>query len=119
MISGQAAPGPNNDDNAPSRPERAARDRSFCMDSMKKPELGVVVITAEQLREVVREAVRDGLDTMPKAPPPMMTPTQVAERLSVCTKTVLNMIGRDELKAKKVGGQWRVRRDELEAWERS
>lgn len=88
------------------------------METMDKPKLGVIVITPEQLREVVRDAVREGLDAMPKASPPMMTPTQVAERLSVCMKTVLNMIGRDELKAKKVGGQWRVRRDDLEAWER-
>lgn len=49
----------------------------------------------------------------------MMTPAQVAKRLAVCTKTVLNMISRQELKAKRVGGQWRIRLDALEEWERA
>lgn len=79
---------------------------------------GVIVVTPEALRELVTGAVRDALDAMPKAAPPMMTPAQVAKRLAVCTKTVLNMISRDELKAKRVGGQWRVRLDALEEWER-
>lgn len=83
--------------------------------SLKAPE--VIVTTPAELAALVRGAVREALDGMPKATPPMMTPAQVAKRLGVCSKTVLNMIKRNELPAKRVGQQWRVRLDALEAWE--
>lgn len=84
----------------------------------KPPTPGVIVTTPEALRELIGDAVREALDAMPKAAPPMMTPAQVAKRLAVCSKTVVSMIKRGDLAAKRVGNMWRVRLDDLEAWER-
>jgi len=82
-----------------------------------RTEHGVILITPEALQRVVRDAVRDAIGALPKAAPPLMTPAQVAARLSVCTKTVLNPITKGQLPAKRIGKQWRIRLDDLERWE--
>jgi excisionase family DNA binding protein len=45
-----------------------------------------------------------------------LTLQQAADMLQVCRRTVLRMAKRKELPAFKLGGQWRVRENELAKW---
>ena len=47
---------------------------------------------------------------------PALTVKETAALLKVSTKTVLNMIQRGQLPARKVGRVWRLSRHTLEAW---
>ena len=46
----------------------------------------------------------------------ILTLPEVAELLKVAEKTVYTMAQKGELPAFKVGGQWRFRRADLDAW---
>ena len=48
-----------------------------------------------------------------KRPNPMLSAAQVAEELAIHARTVLNLIYRGDLKAVRVGGQWRIRERDL------
>lgn len=60
------------------------------------------------------------LPTAAGASPPMtdeiLTLPEVAQLLTVAEKTVYTMAQKGELPAFKVGGQWRFRRTDLDAW---
>ena len=47
---------------------------------------------------------------------PILTLPEVAVLLKVAEKTVYTMAQRGEIPAFKVRGQWRFKRDDLEAW---
>lgn len=47
---------------------------------------------------------------------PILTLPEVAELLKVAEKTVYTMAQKHELPAFKVRGQWRFRRDDIDAW---
>ncbi len=47
-----------------------------------------------------------------------LTIDQVAELLQVSTKTIRRLVSRDEIPGFKVGGQWRFRRQDIDAWAR-
>lgn len=51
-----------------------------------------------------------------KRPNPMLSAAQVAEELAIHARTVLNLIYRGELKAVRVGGQWRIRERDLNSY---
>lgn len=46
------------------------------------------------------------------------TVKEVAEHWRISDDTVMRMISRDELKAQKFGGQWRIHRSVIEAFEK-
>ena len=46
----------------------------------------------------------------------MLTPTEVAERLSVSRPTIYRLLAANIVPAVRVGNQWRVDQDELEVW---
>lgn len=46
----------------------------------------------------------------------VLTLSEAAERLRVCKKTVLNMIRKDKLPARKVGRAWRISTRAIEEW---
>ena len=46
----------------------------------------------------------------------LLTIKEAAEALRLSTRTVHRMVGRKELPAFKVGGQWRLRESELQKW---
>ncbi len=48
--------------------------------------------------------------------PSVLTPRQVAERLVVHERTVIRLIERGELRALKVGRQWRIPKEAFEAY---
>ena len=45
-----------------------------------------------------------------------LTIDQVAELLKVSSKTIRRLVTRDEIPGFKVGGQWRFRREDIDAW---
>jgi len=45
-----------------------------------------------------------------------MTVQDVAEYLNIDPKTVYRMVNRGDLPGFKVGGSWRFKRDDLDAW---
>lgn len=49
-------------------------------------------------------------------PDEILTLPEVAQLLKVAEKTVYTMAQKGELPAFKVGGQWRFRRTDLDAW---
>jgi excisionase family DNA binding protein len=49
-------------------------------------------------------------------PDEILTLPEVAQLLKVADKTVYTMAQRGEVPAFKVGGQWRFRRTDLDAW---
>ncbi len=48
--------------------------------------------------------------------PKVYTPEQVAQQLLVSPRTVLRLIERGELRAIRVGRQWRIPKDALDAY---
>src|SRR5215210_396005 len=49
--------------------------------------------------------------------PAMYTPTEVATRVQVCTRTVMRAIHRGELRASRLGPRaYRIRPEDIEAW---
>jgi excisionase family DNA binding protein len=55
---------------------------------------------------------------MPDPKAQLLTPSDVAERCQVCTKTVLRAIQRGRLRASRLGarGAYRIRTEDLDAW---
>ena len=49
-------------------------------------------------------------------PDEILTLTEVAQLLKVADKTVYTMAQKGELPAFKVRGQWRFKRDDIDAW---
>lgn len=83
---------------------------------MSDPEDMVVTLTVRQLRELMRESVREALAQQKlEARPlePMLSPRQAAEILNVSARQVQVLCASGELQARKFGGQWRIHRADL------
>jgi excisionase family DNA binding protein len=50
--------------------------------------------------------------------PEILTVEEVATYLKVTERSIYSLLSRREIPAFKVGGTWRFRRDEIEAWTR-
>lgn len=86
---------------------------------MSDPKM-LVTLTAEELRELVRDAVRAELENTREAEPAaMLTTTQAAKLLQVSSRTITNLIERGELRAVRVGGAWRIPRSALPGADRA
>lgn len=81
---------------------------------------GIVVLTSEQLEEIVERAAARGakLALQSSASPaelsPMMTPRMAAKALATSERQILKLIERGDLPATKVGARWRIRRTDLD-----
>jgi excisionase family DNA binding protein len=77
----------------------------------------IVTLTAEQLRDIVRAAVREELAaTRSNVPAAMLTPSEVAKALRLSTRHVRNLLAEGELPAVRVGSRWRVKRTDVDAY---
>jgi excisionase family DNA binding protein len=73
----------------------------------------VVVLEVEQLRQVVRDAVREALSEAKPPAAELLTTVQAAAEMGVATKTIRRRIRTGELRAELHGNRWRIRRDAL------
>ena len=71
----------------------------------------VVVLTPDELRELITEAVAAALG--PRAKTDELVPLAAA---GVPVRTLRRAIGADELTATKIGREYRIRRADLDAW---
>lgn len=77
----------------------------------------VVVISADALRQLVREAVREELASgVASAAGDVLTRVQVAELLQVHPQVVTRYVRARGLKGTKIGRDWRFRRSDVNAW---
>jgi excisionase family DNA binding protein len=85
--------------------------------SAAPPSLPMVLLTPEQLREVVSDAVRSALPARAEpAEAEVMTRLQVAKFLQVNSHQIPVLIRKHGLPSHHVGSQWRFRRSEVLAW---
>lgn len=74
-------------------------------------------MTAEQLSQIVRQAVREEVAKLGHAEgPEVLTREQTAELLQVTPDIVTKYIRENELPATKLGSEYRFRRSELLQW---
>lgn len=66
------------------------------------------------VRELERFAGVQGEWTKNRSRTPLLSTTEVAERLNVCRRTVANLIRKKKLKARKIGKLWKVSERHLE-----
>lgn len=86
---------------------------------MSDPKM-IVTLTAAELAQLVRDAVRAELaTTRATEPAAMLTTTQAARVLQVSSRTITNLIERGELRAVRVGGAWRIPRSALPGADRA
>jgi excisionase family DNA binding protein len=77
----------------------------------------LVTLTAEELRELVREAVRTELEnTRDAEPAAMLSIAEAAALAKLHPRTIRKHVERGSLRASQIGRAWRVRRDDLEAF---
>ena len=75
----------------------------------------IVVVTRDDLRELLREAVREG--SKDKSEPEILTLDQVADLLQVTTVSVRKYMLKQNLPAMRLGPrEWRFRRSEILKW---
>lgn len=74
----------------------------------------VVVLGREELRELVRDAVREALEERPRAPEWIDT-AAAAELLQVTPRHVTKLAKSGELPGTQLGKLWRFRRADVEA----
>lgn len=76
-----------------------------------------VTLTVDELRALVRDAVRAELGERTETTAEIMTREQVAELLNVDVRTITNYVKKRGLPATKLGGnEWRFRRTEVLKW---
>lgn len=76
----------------------------------------VIVVTQEQLRELVRLAVREELRGAAASTDEYLTTAQVAKILKQTTRNVHNLVHEHGLPCSPLGRSWRFKRSDLEAW---
>ncbi len=77
----------------------------------------MVLMTEDELRDLVTRAVGEALaSAKARDGDRPMTVEDVAEELRVCTKTVLTLIRKEGLPARKVGKSYRVFSEDLHTW---
>ena len=73
-------------------------------------------MSPEEVRELVRTAVREELASHRDPERDVLTAEQVAGMLAVHVKTVAKLVVRDGLPARRLGREYRFDRDEVLAW---
>ena len=76
----------------------------------------VLVLTPEEVRELVRVAVREELESRAAPARDVLTAEDVAALLSVHVKTVAKLVVRDGLPARRLGREYRFSRPDVIAW---
>ena len=76
----------------------------------------VLVMTPEQVRDLVRAAVREELAAHQGPERDVLTTEHVAEMLDVHVRTVTKLVARDGLPAHRLGREYRFNRSEVLAW---
>ena len=76
----------------------------------------VLVLTAEEVRDLVRTAVREELASQQHPERDVLTAEHVADMLAVHVKTVAKLVVCDGLPARRLGREYRFNRDEVLAW---
>lgn len=74
----------------------------------------IVTLTIEELRELVRDAVRAELAAEPPEPAAMLSLTEAAAIARLHRRTLRKHAERGSLRASQIGRAWRVRRADLE-----
>lgn len=74
-----------------------------------------VVLSVEELRKLLREAVRAELEAQPEEhePSPMITPAEAGRLLRLSSRQVINLCTSGKLPAVRVGSRWRIRREDI------
>ncbi len=80
------------------------------------PMSSVLVMSPEEARELVRSVIREELQKQPQAAPEVLTAERVGEMLGVHPKTVAKLVTRDRLPARRLGREYRFKRDEVVSW---
>lgn len=86
---------------------------------MSEAAIKFIQVTPDELKRLVREAVREELTTKRPANDPdvvYMTPKQVAEILNCSTRSVQRLATAKELPSRRVGRDLRFRRVDVEAY---
>lgn len=76
----------------------------------------VLVLTPEEVRDLVRVAVREELEARADPARDILTAEDVAALLSVHVKTVAKLVVRDGLPARRLGREYRFCRADVVAW---
>ncbi len=75
-------------------------------------------MTADQLSEMIRDSVRDGMQTLapskPASEPRYLTRQETARRLKVSLVTLTEWVNRGKVRAYKIGGRVLFRENEIE-----
>jgi len=84
----------------------------------------VVTVTAEELQELIRAAVRAALAENTIADTMSVSAARAAKMVQVRTATILEALKNGELRGKLTSwrgqnGRWRIRVDELKRWDAS
>lgn len=86
------------------------------MNAQHRKGSDLVVVSRQELHDLIRDAVRDALDS--QRPAEWLSKAQVAELIGVTTRSVSTYVERDGLPSHRRGGTLRFRRDEVNAWMR-
>jgi excisionase family DNA binding protein len=76
----------------------------------------LVLMSPEEVRDLVRNAVREELTSHRDPERDVLTAEQVADMLAVHIKTVAKLVTRDALPAHRLGREYRFNRNEVLAW---
>jgi excisionase family DNA binding protein len=80
-------------------------------------EMAVGLAIAQQMMQQQGGLLSGGAaSAAPGGTPEMLTPEHVAKTLGVATADVMSILEAGELKAKKIGSSWRIRRADLDAY---
>jgi excisionase family DNA binding protein len=80
-------------------------------------EMAVGLAIAQQMMQQQGGGLFTGATQTPASgAPELLTPEQVAKSLGVSDEDVRSIIASGELKAKKIGSSWRIRRADLDAY---
>ena len=76
----------------------------------------MILLTPDELRQVVRDAVREALSEAKPPATELLTTEQAAAEMGVAPKTIRRRIRTGELRAERHGSRWRIRRDALDGY---
>lgn len=76
----------------------------------------VVLMSPEEVRDLVRTAIREELTSQRDPERDVLTAEQVAGMLAVHVKTIAKLVARDGLPARRLGREYRFHRDEVLGW---
>lgn len=78
----------------------------------------VAILTVEQIKSLVREAVKEALESLPAASGDgeILTCAQAAKVLKMGRHRVVKLVATDGLPGRKVGNDWRFVKKEIVAW---